>query len=69
MISSSFTTTSCAMAAILVLIRLGRHRGAATDRAYGAIVIAVFAVAALLHIVRPNVPCVRLNGTSLASLR
>ena len=69
MISSSFTTTACAIAVILVLIRFGRERGAATERAYGVIVIAVLAVAALLHIARPNVPCVRLNGTSLASLR
>ena len=69
MISSSFTITACAMAVILVLIRFGRHRGAARERAYGAIIIAVLAMAALLHIVRPNLPCVRLNGTSLASLR
>lgn len=69
MISSSFTTTACALAVVFALIRFGRRRGAATDTRYGAIVIAVLAVAALLHIVRPNVPCVRLNGTSLTSLR
>lgn len=69
MISSSFTTTACAMAVILVVIRIGRRRVAATDRRYGAIMIAVLAMAALLHVFRPNVPCVRLDEARLASLR
>ncbi len=69
MISGSFTTTACAMVLLLALIRAGGHKAAATNTRYVAVVIAVLAVAAILHILRPNAQCVRLNEIRLASLR
>lgn len=68
MISSSFITIA-GTAVVLVLIRFVTHlRGATADRREGTIVISVLTAAALLHILRPNVPCVRLDETRLASL-
>ena len=69
MISGSFPITACAMVMLLVLIRFGGNKAAAANRRYVAVVVTVLAVAAILHILRPNAPCVRLNETRLASLR
>jgi hypothetical protein len=70
MISTSFTTIACAVAVALSLIHFGRHLGGSTtNKRHHAIVISVLTAAALLHMLRPNAPCVRLDENRLASLR
>jgi hypothetical protein len=64
MISSSFITIAGTAAVVLVLIGFVTHlRGATAGRRDGAIAISVLTASALLHILRPNVPCDRLDET------
>ena len=70
MITSDFARHYCCASAVgVVLISSRQRRLDAPERRMYSIIACFLIAAALLYTFRPNVPCIRMNETRLASSR